>query len=72
MIAELKSDQELWDELSAPVKQNIYDLHDLFPYIGFTERLEFLEKLREVPALSSINTGQLVRLIYTPPFAVHG
>lgn len=67
MITELKPDIVIWESLPAPVQQNLLDLNTLFPYLGFTERLEWLDKLREVPQLRPLNTGQLVRLIYTPP-----
>lgn len=54
--------QETYESLTEPKKQNIRDIRTLFPYLSFTERLEWCERVQEMlPELSFTEVAMLLR-----------
>lgn len=48
--------------LPAPMQQNIQDIGVLWPNIGFTERLEWLHRIREMPGMERYSIMEIAGL----------
>lgn len=60
------TNKELWESLPDPIKRNIKDLQVLFPYINFAERINYIDRLRDVPELAGVSLAQITYMIYNP------